>query len=153
MPELYCYYLYLSSLYQRSESYTAEVTIQVEDYHRTFRDNWRIAWLLLYLSPTLGRSVSQKWLFLEDQFRHSGTSPVLYLEALHLANFSPTLLMKLDTYELQLLHFGARNGILSEDLIGHMVYLAGKEKYYRESLFGDVYKRQHPEYTGRHPCS
>ena len=53
MPELYCYYLYLSSLYQRSESYTAEVTIQVEDYHRTFRDNWRIAWLLLYLSPTL----------------------------------------------------------------------------------------------------
>ena len=145
MPELYCYYLYLSSLYQRSESYTAEVTIQVEDYHRTFRDNWRIAWLLLYLSPTLGRSVSQKWLFLEDQFRHSGTSPVLYLEALHLANFSPTLLMKLDTYELQLLHFGARNGILSEDLIGHMVYLAGKEKYYRESLFGilkDCYQQK-----------
>lgn len=135
MPELYCYYLYLSSLYQRSETVTAEVTIQMEDLHRVYRDNWRIAWLLLFLSPTLGRSVSQKWLFLEDQFRHSGSSPVLYLEALHLANFSPTLLMKLDTYELQLLHFGARNGILSEDLIGHLVYLAGKEKYYRESLF------------------
>mgnify|MGYP000346844731 CR=1 FL=1 len=61
---------------------------------------------------------------------------MLYLEALHLANFSPTLMMKLDTYELQLLHFGARNGILSEDLVGHLVYLAGKEKYYKECLFG-----------------
>lgn len=45
-------------------------------------------------------------------------------------------MMKLDTYELQLLHFGARNGILSEDLVGHLVYLAGKEKYYKECLFG-----------------
>ena len=135
-PELYCYYLYLSSLYHRDEAFTAEVTIQVEDFYRVYRDNWRIAWLLLFMLAPLGRSVSQKWLFLEEQFRRSGTSPVLYLEALHLANFSPTLMMKLDTYELQLLHFGARNGILSEDLVGHLVYLAGKEKYYKECLFG-----------------
>ena len=87
-------------------------------------------------------------LFLEEQFRRSGTSPVLYLEALHLANFSPTLMMKLDTYELQLLHFGARNGILSEDLVGHLVYLAGKEKYYKECLFGILkacYEKKDPQ--------
>lgn len=134
-PEMYCYYLYLSSLYHQDDGFTTEVLMQVEDLYRIYPDSWRIAWLLLFLSPVLRRSVSRKWQFLEEQFRHSGTSPVLYLEALHLANMSPTLLLKLDTYEIQLLHFGAKNRILSDDLVGHVAYLAGREKYYRESLY------------------
>ena len=134
-PELYCYYLYLSSLYRQEEGFMSEVILQVEEMHRMYRDSWRIAWLQLFLSPSLRRSASQKWMFLEEQFQRGGTSPVLYLEAVNLVNLAPTLMMKLDTYELQLLHFGARCGILSADLAGHVAYLAEKEKYYRQPLF------------------
>ncbi|HJA92262.1 MAG TPA: hypothetical protein H9717_03975 [Candidatus Eisenbergiella merdipullorum] len=133
--ELYCYYLYLSSLYQRDERYTAKVAMNVEEAHRANRESWRIAWLQLYLSPALQRSASRKWLFLEDQFEHGAISPVLYLEAVQLLNFSPTLIMKLGAFERQVLHYGARCGIISPDLAGHLAYLAEKEKYFSRSLF------------------
>lgn len=134
-PEIYCYYLYLSALYRRDEEYQAQVLERTEDMHRAYPDSWRIAWLLLYLSPTLGRSASRRWTFLEEQFGQGGTSPVMYLEALHLMNLSPTLVKKLGTYEQQLLRYGVRNDMLSDDLIGHVVYLAEREKYYSASLF------------------
>ena len=133
--EVYCYYLYLSSLYQRDEGYTARVAANVEEAHRANRESWQIAWLMLYLSPQLQRSASRKWLFLEDQFAHGTISPVLYLEAVQLLNFSPTLIMKLGPFERQVLHYGARCGILSADLAGHLAYLAEKEKYYDAALF------------------
>lgn len=134
-PELYSYYLYLSSLYRRDEGFTAQALLEIEELYRAGRGSWRIAWLLLFLSPALRRSGSRKWMFLEAQFRRNGTSPVLYLEALQLLNRNPALLMKLGGYELQLLHFGARKGLLSEDLVGQTVYLAEKEKYYSQPLF------------------
>lgn len=135
-PEVYCYYLYLSSLYHQDEAYDTRVQLQIEEMHRHFPDSWRIAWLISYLSPALRRSASQKWIFLEEQFRRSAASPVLYLEALQLVNASPTLIGKLDNYALQLLSYGVRQDYLSDDLIGHVVYLANKEKYYHDALYG-----------------
>lgn len=133
-PELYCYYLYLSGLLRTDESFTAQVQLEIEEQYR-MHGSWRIAWLLLFLSPALRRSASKKWMFLEEQFDKNGTSPVLYLEALHLLNLSPTLMMKLGSYEIQLLHYGARHGLIGDDLAGHVVYLAEKEKYYSQPLF------------------
>ncbi|HJC57522.1 MAG TPA: hypothetical protein H9700_09175 [Candidatus Eisenbergiella intestinipullorum] len=133
--EAYCYYLYLSSLYQRDEGYTARIAADVEEAHRANRGSWQIAWLMLFLSPRLQRSASRKWQFLEDQFAHGTTSPILYLEGVQLLNFSPTLIMKLEPFVRQTLHYGARCGILSPDLAGHLAYLAEKEKYFDAALF------------------
>lgn len=133
--EVYCYYLYLSSLYQRDEGYTARAAMDVEEAHRANRESWQIAWLMLFLSPQLQRSASRKWSFLEDQFAHGTISPVLYLEAVQLLNFSPTLIMKLGPFERQVVHYGARCGILSADMAGHLAYLAEKEKYFDAALF------------------
>lgn len=140
--EVYCYYLYLSSLYQRDEGYTARVAANVEEAHRANRGSWQIAWLMLFLSPQLQRSASRKWMFLEDQFEHGTISPVLYLEAVQLLNFSPTLIMKLGPFERQVLHYGARQGIISADLAGHLAYLAEKEKYFDDALFDTLRRCQ-----------
>ena len=43
--------------------------------------------------------------------------------------------MKLGPFERQVLHYGARQGAVSEDLAGHLAYLAEKEKYYSPALF------------------
>ena len=84
--------------------------MDVEEAHRANRESWQIAWLMLFLSPQLQRSASRKWSFLEDQFAHGTISPVLYLEAVQLLNFSPTLIMKLGAFERQVVHYGARCG-------------------------------------------
>ena len=63
--------------------------MKVEEAHRADRGNWRIAWLMLFLSPGLRRSAARKWQFLEDQAARGACSPVLYLEALQLLNSVP----------------------------------------------------------------
>lgn len=138
-PALHCYYLYLTSLINRSRDYAAEVTRQVEDIFRFYNHDWRIAWLLLYLSEEMNRSVTKKWLFLEEQFTRRCTSPVMYGEAVNLMNANPTLLMKLGNFELQCLYFAVRRGVLSTELAGHFYYLAGREKAFREPLLKILY--------------
>ncbi len=134
-PEIYSYFLYLSSLCNPAENETSRALLEIEELHRRFPDSWRIAWLLGYLTPALRRSPARKWEFLAEQFERRGTSPVLYAEALQMANQMPSLLSKLERYELQILQFGVKHDCLSEDLCRHVVYLADKEKYYSEVLF------------------
>lgn len=134
-PAVYCYYLYLTTLYDREESHVRQVTRRVEQIFAQNPGEWRIAWLLLFLSRELNRSASKKWIFLEEQFKAGCTSPVLYLEALQLLNANPTLLLKLDGVAKRILMYGAKNRILNDDLTGHMIYLINREKYYDPVLF------------------
>lgn len=129
-PAVYCYYLYLTTLYNREEGYVRRVTQEVGQLFAQNPQEWRIAWLLLFLSRDLNRSAAKKWMFLEEQFKAGCTSPVLYLEALQLLNANPTLLLKLDSIAKQILMYGARNKYLSADLTGHVIYLINREKYY-----------------------
>ena len=134
-PAVYCYFLYLTTLYNREESDTRRTTEEVKAIFRQNPGEWRIAWLLLFLSGELNRSASKKWAFLEARFREGCTSPVLYLEALQVLNVGPALLMKLDGIAKRVLMYGARNGILGADLAGHVAELAEREKYYDPILF------------------
>lgn len=134
-PVLYCYYLYLTTLINREETYIDEVSGTVERIFTQYSDNWRIAWLLLYLSEDYGRSPSRKWLILEDQFKHRCKSPVLYIEAWNLITVNPTLLMRLEDFELQVLTYAAKKGLLEDGVIEQITYLALKQKRYSERLF------------------
>ncbi len=134
-PTLYCYYLYLTTLLNRQENYIDEVANQVERIFTQNSHNWRIAWLLLYLAEDYTRSPSRKWLILEEQFKQGCKSPVLYIEAWNLIVANPTLLMRLDAFEIQVLSYAARKELLTADVIEQVVYLAGKQKNYTERLF------------------
>ena len=107
---------------------------QVEQIYRYDRTRWRVAWLLLYLSEEYNRSASGKWLFLEKQYQYGCTSPVIYLEALALLNSNPALLRKLNGFELQVLHFGARQEAISDSLLEQLLYLSGRVREYSPLL-------------------
>ncbi|MDD6492447.1 MAG: DUF5717 family protein [Firmicutes bacterium] len=138
-PTLYCYYLYLTTLLNRQEIYIDEVANQVERIFTQNSDNWRIAWLLLYLSEDYTRSPSRKWIVLEEQFKQGCNSPVLYIEAWNLIAANPTLLMRLDGFELQVLSFAAKRELLTPMVIEQVVYLAQKQRNYIRRLF-DILK-------------
>ena len=127
---LWAYYLYLTSLISEEESYVNKVTDKVEKLYRKNKDEWRIAWLLLYLSEEYNKSYSKRWMFLEEQLERGCSSPVIYTESLLLLNSNPSLLMHLGTQEKKLLYFGARHEMISPDVVMQLTYLAGKEKEY-----------------------
>ena len=134
-PTLYCYYMYLSTLLNRTEEYIDEMAGQVEKIFKENTNNWRIAWLLIYLSDDYSRSPSKKWIVLEDQFSKGATSPVLYIEAYHLIRNNPSILMQLGNFEIQVLYYAAKKELLTAEVVEQIIYLAKKQRGYRKQLY------------------
>ena len=134
-PELWCYYLYLSTLYSKDVQHVDNVAAEVAQVYERNRGNWRIAWLLLYLSEEYVKNPSRKWELLEELFRYRCTSPVIYIEAWHLLCMNPAMLLKLDTFEKQILLYAVKNDLMKEEIILQIVYLAQKQKTYSDSVF------------------
>ncbi|MGN0377139.1 MAG: DUF5717 family protein [Suilimivivens sp.] len=132
---LYCYYLYLTTLINREESYIDEIAGQVERIYAQNSDNWRIAWLLLYLSEDYSKSPSRKWMVLEEQVKLGCTSPVLYIEAWNLIAVNPTLLMKLEGFEMQVLTYAVKKDLLDARVVEQIVFLALKQKTYSKGIY------------------
>lgn len=134
-PELWCYYLYLQALLKGDEAYIRNAVEEIRGIYRENQTNWRIAWFLLYLDEEYG-GLSQRWLFLEQQFEKGCRSPVWYLEAALLARKNPALLMKLTPFVVQTLNFMAKYDYLTDECIGQIHYLSGRLKHYSERMYG-----------------
>ena len=132
-PVLWAYQLYLTTLINRDEMYTNEAAGRVEELYKQHGD-WRIAWLLLYLSEEYNKSGSKKWMFLEEQFNKGCNSPMIYIEALLLIHMNPTLFMKLSDFEVQVMHYAAKKEVLSYDMIQQLQCLVPREKEFSGNL-------------------
>lgn len=131
---LWAYYLYLTTLIHREEAYVNQVASRVEHIYRRNKRAWRVAWLLLYLSEEYNKSAATKWNFLEKQFYYGCSSPVIYTEALLLINNNPSLLRKLEDFEIQVLYYGARQEVISAGVVEQLLYLMGRVKEYSPVL-------------------
>lgn len=132
-PVLWAYQMYLTTLINRDEDYTNDIALQVDDLYKRHGD-WHIAWLLLYLSEEYNKSGAKKWMFLEELYRKGCTSPMIYIEALILLHMNPTLFMKLSDFEIQALHYAAKNDVLSNDMITQLACLVPREKEFSNVL-------------------
>lgn len=137
--DLWAYYLYLTTLYNREDSYIDEITHEINNLYSRDQGHWRMAWLLLYLSEEFAVSPTRKWLFIEQQIATGCASPLFYVEAVNMLSSNPGLLSKLGNVEIRTLRYAAENGLLTDDLIGQFVYLAGKEKAYSKRIY-DILK-------------
>ncbi|MCM1175433.1 MAG: DUF5717 family protein [Blautia sp.] len=129
-PELGCYYLYLTTLNSKSDRYVEGIARRIAGLYERNRGNWRIAWLLLFVSEEYTRSAARKWALLEELFACGCRSPVIYLEAWNLICMNPAMLMKLGDFELQILNFAAKNEAMKDDVMIQFLYLAQKQKGY-----------------------
>ena len=145
-PEVWCYYLYLTTLYAEEDSYVDEIAERISWIYKTNRDNWRIGWLMLHLAEEYTKSPSRRWIFLEEQFQGGCTSPVLYIEAWRLLEMNPALLMKMEGFEIQVLNFAAKKGFLTRDIIVQIRYQVQKMKTYSDRAFYIL-----KEYYGKFP--
>ena len=133
-PEFRCYYLYLSTLYSEDDDYIDGATDEIIYWYERNRGNWRIAWLLLFLSDERVRTPARKWALLEELFAYKCNSPMLYMEAWNLLCMNPATLLKLNEFELQILTYAVKNDLMKDDVLLQLIYLAQKYKGYSESL-------------------
>lgn len=134
-PVLWCYHRYLTTLNSREAAYIDTATSQIEQIYAQNGDNWRIAWLLTYLWEERGKKPEGKWRLWEEQFKRGCTSPVIYLEALSLLQQNPSLLMKMEAFEIQVLLYAAKKEMIPKELIGQILYFVAKSKEYAAFLY------------------
>ncbi len=134
MTPLRAYFLYITTLLNREESYIDLMTEEVEMIYNADSSSWQVAWLLLYLSEEYAISPSKKWLSIDKQLTIGCTSPVMYVEAANMLLLNPALLTKLESVEVRVLRFMMKEEILSKDIARQVVYLAGTGKWYSESI-------------------
>ena len=132
---LYSYFLYLSTLCSKEESYLNDVAERLEGIFRRNPDNWRIAWLIQYVADEYSSSSPRKWMSIEEQFALGCRSPILYLEAMGLLNETPSILTRLEDFELYVLEYGAKKQIISLNLIDQIVYLSTRVRGYSDRLY------------------
>ena len=134
-PVIYAYYLYLTTLITEDKAYVLEVKEKIQQLYYNYDDVWQIAWLWMYLSKELHGNAQKKWEFLKEVFVKGCVSPVMYMEAVLLLNYQPTLLMELGDVELRVLRFGQKKGMLSEQIKGIVQYLSFKEKEFSLPIY------------------
>ncbi len=134
-PIIYAYYLYLTTLITDDKEYVLRVKEIIEELYYNNDTVWQIAWLWMYLSKELHGHAQKKWEFLKEVFKKGCTSPVMYMEAVLLLNYQPTLLMELGEAELRILRFGQKKGMLSEQVKGIVQYLSLKEKDFSKPVY------------------
>ena len=135
LPEVYGYFLYLTTLLNRDESYTDKVAHKVKKMFQREQDNFRLAWLMLYLQKNLFFHNDKKWEFLEERYDRGASSPVLYVEALQLLWEQPALLTKLESYEISLLLFAMKHNAINSEIAERIQFLIGREKEYDFRIF------------------
>lgn len=126
--ELYSYYLYLRSLLARDEAITDEMALQVRSFYEQNNTSMPILWTLLYIDEELSSAGTKRIEEIERLFNLGKQSPILYIEAYNYYAQDPVRLMRLSSFEVQVLYFAARHGRLSEELANQMIYLASRLK-------------------------
>ena len=147
-PVTKCYYYYLSTLYNRDENYLSQVINVLENTLGKNQKLWEVAILLLYLKEDLQKNPERKWDFLEEQFENGCISPMLYAEAISLLEEEPTLLLKLDSFEQQVIWFGVKTKLIQKRLFDQIVYVAGKVSGFSNLIYiilKKMYEREESE--------
>ena len=130
---LFCYFMYVNTLYNKDRMYSRKAShIVKECYERN--EDWRILWTLLFMDEEMEQNPSLKLLRIKEQFNKGCNSPALYIEACNILNEQPMLLRVLNSFEVNVLYFGIRYGILSKKLCGHVAEMVmgvrfGSDKY------------------------
>lgn len=133
-PERYAFYLYISTFFQRDAAYVDQVEARIEQLFLQNRDNWILQWILFYLQERLMRDDGAKLEVIAEQVKYGCSSPILYLEAWQLLEKDPFLLRRLDGFERKILWFGAKRGLLTEEIVHQVGSLAVYHRTFQPRL-------------------
>lgn len=133
--ELYCFYMYVRTIQKRNPDFTAEMIDKIRNIYNTECDSWKILWILFYLDESYDSNLSIKLARIKEQFGRGMNSPLMYYEAVSIFIEYPEFLRVLDEFELQVLNFGSRQGIITKLLADRIAELTMSVKSFNKLLF------------------
>ena len=131
----YCFFLYLRARFYRSAEQMDTASKLINKYYNENGQDPALMLLLLRTDNSYTENPSLKLLRLKELFNSGCTSPLMYLEACDSYRKSPDLLRVLNDFERQVMFYGARRGLLTEDLAVETARLCGYEDRYRPSTY------------------
>lgn len=125
---LYGYYLYLASMAKGEDREEAEDTLK--RYERQYPDMFVLYWGCMHKDNLRAKSPGNVYRKLKDLWEKGCFSPVLYLEAAMVTLENPSLFTTIDGFEIQLLLFMERYGLITEEFAGRICGAAASAKDY-----------------------
>lgn len=142
----YCYRQFLTALaYNDAEGITPRVARLLRERYRRVSSDWRIALMLLQLSPEYAAGTASRWNFLKKQFLNGCRSPLIYLEAWDMIAADSGFLRLQedrrsgryggDAFERQVLLYASRKGLLDMKSMETVLELTNRRRSFSPTLF------------------
>ena len=131
----WAYYLYLTTLLIREDSYADKVLKNVEDICRVHNKDMRLVWILLFLRGDYAKNAALKYYAIREQVMGGCTSPYFYLEAYLLLEKEPYIMTEMGEFECRLLLWACRKHAITKELAIQVTHLAGDLRTYEERVY------------------
>ena len=131
--EIKLYYLYLLSLVNKNE---AAIKKMAEDIGKAYSKNpgsWILFCLLLHTDQKY-QNCEERLEFIQEKFKNGSRHMMFYIEAYICYKKDNSLLKKLGSFEIEVLRFAAKYGIITKEMAMYTASLASHEKIYQEKL-------------------
>ena len=134
-PVIFCAIYYLKALVYQDEAVIQNANEIIRGMYQLGNQDFMIFWFLIYMDKCY---VDQNLLLLEDlkkQYDLGCNSPMMYYEVVRVIRDDPACLGELNQFTIKAIHFGMRQGVITEEIVKQYVYLAMKEKYFNRLIF------------------
>lgn len=125
---IYCYYLYVSSMYRKDTQYTEEVVRTLRKKYEYGLRDWRLLWMLFYVDDSYNRNLSIKLARIKELFHNGCHSPIMYFEACQIINSQPVFIRVFDEFERQVIYFGCKYNLITERTAGQICDISRSER-------------------------
>ncbi|WP_461812067.1 DUF5717 family protein [Faecalimonas sp.] len=132
--ELGSYYLFLTGLLAKDESYIKKVTEELNKAYEKHPTSWQLLCMLLNVDLKY-RNYSEKIRVLQKQFSEGANQIPLYIEAYLCFQEKSSLLKKIGQFEMKVLDFATKYRMITKELALYTANLASQEKTYKENLY------------------
>ncbi|MCH5281616.1 MAG: hypothetical protein J1E61_09125 [Lachnospiraceae bacterium] len=135
---LYSYYLYLTAMTESEEA--AWAAEQIDEYVMQYPDALMPYWAKLHKDGLADSEPGLLYRNLKELWEKGCFSPLLYLEAATVALKTPRCFSQMDGFEIRLLSFMDRYGLISEAFTDQLYTAAETVKMYHPALEGILKK-------------
>lgn len=128
--DLYCLLQYITLLVEPDEQQKASLIRLLHKYLDEGNAKDLFFFLAMKLEDGRLRDPSEQLAQMKDLYRSGTHSPFLYLQAARIFNEVPETLYRVGSFEIQVLYFACRKGMVTEDLAVKSARLASVTKHY-----------------------
>ncbi|MBQ8798802.1 MAG: hypothetical protein IJZ55_04465 [Lachnospiraceae bacterium] len=126
--------LYLEAMRQKRAEDVKRFAEQIRLLSEQYVDSGWLLWFRLYTDKRSENGRAQQLLEIKERFERGNKSPLLYFETAVLWNEEPSLLIELGEFELQVLWFALKSGMLQKETVLQFAVLASQGRDSRRLL-------------------